>query len=203
MNPKLGKTMGDLDVEAKRWERRVKDRVYKLVTKYECEWTDEIAADTNIQEHLKHFNLSDPITPRSALYGGRTEAICLHAVGSKAEPIKYINVVGTVQTQQLMFRYNFYFLVKIVLRFLSNVIFYFFQTSLYPSVCKRMKYPVGHPRCLIGPSLDGYNIHNLEGVVRCTYYTPTTDVISTTVTKQSQPKADVCTMQIMRRNKAD
>ena len=90
--------MGDLDVETKRWERRVKDRDYKLVTKYECEWTDEIAADTNIQEHLKHFNLSDPITPRSALYGGRTEAICLHAVGSKAEPIKYIDVVGTNST---------------------------------------------------------------------------------------------------------
>ena len=95
MNPKLGKTMGDLDVETKRWERRVKDCGYKLVTKYECEWTDEVAADNNIQEHLKQFNLSDPITPRSALYGGRTEAICLHAVGSKMEPIKYIDVVGT------------------------------------------------------------------------------------------------------------
>ena len=40
MNPKLGKTMGDLDVETMRWERRVKDCGYKLVTKYECEWTD-------------------------------------------------------------------------------------------------------------------------------------------------------------------
>ena len=94
-NPKLGKTMGDLDVETMRWERRVKNCGYKLVTKYECEWTDEVAVDTNIQEHLKHFSLSDPITPRSALYGGRTEAICLHGVGSKAEPIKYIDVVGT------------------------------------------------------------------------------------------------------------
>ena len=95
MNPKLGKTMGDLDVETMRWERRVKDCGYKLVTKYECEWTDEVAVNTNIQEHLKHFNLSDPITPRSALYGGRTEAICLHAVGNETKPIKYIDVVGT------------------------------------------------------------------------------------------------------------
>ena len=98
MNPKLGKTMGDLDVETMRWERRVKDCGYKLVTKYECEWTDEVAVDTKIQEHLKHFNLSDPITPRSALYGGRTEAICLHAVGNETKPIKYIDVVGTKKT---------------------------------------------------------------------------------------------------------
>ena len=37
-----------------------------------------------------------------------------------------------------------------------------------------MKYPVGHPRCLIGPNLDGYNIHNLEGIVRCTILPPQT-----------------------------
>ena len=124
MNPKLGKTMGDLDVETKRWERRVKDCGYKLVTKYECEWTDEIAADANIQEHLKHFNLSDPITPRSALYGGRTEAICLHAVGSETKPIKYIDVVCKIH--KIMFRYIFFSCKNWVdIFFLPKVIFLF------------------------------------------------------------------------------
>ena len=124
MNPRLGKTMGDLEIETKRWERRVKDCGYKLVTKYECGWTDEVAADTSIQEHLKEFNLSNPITPRSALYGGRTEAICLHAVGSKAEPIKYIDVVRTKINSKLHI-FVLLSLLLLVLFFFTNIIIFF------------------------------------------------------------------------------
>ena len=132
MNPKLGKTMGDLEIETKRWERRVKDCRYKLVTKWECEWIDEIAADTNIQEHLKQFNLSDPITPRSALYGGRTEAICLHAVGSKTEPIKYIDVVCTQTTANTIY-FVFFFLIFLLKSYNDLLMLYFRQvfTPMY------------------------------------------------------------------------
>ena len=49
---------------------------------------------------------------------------------------------------------------------------FFFQTSLYPYVCKRMAYPVGHPKVLIGSELSNYNIKDLEGMVKCTILPP-------------------------------
>ena len=94
MNPKLRRTMGDLDIETKRWNRRVKQCGYNLITIYECEWKDEVANNPIARRHASSFALSDPITPRSALYGGRTEAICLHAFGDYRHPIRYIDVVS-------------------------------------------------------------------------------------------------------------
>ena len=101
--------------------------------------TDEVASDPIIREHTSSFALSDPITLRSALYGGRTETICLHAYGDDRSSIRYIDV-----------------------------------TSLYPYVCKRKTYPIGHPKCLIGPELQGYTVNNIGGLIRCTVLPPRT-----------------------------
>ena len=76
----------------KRWNRRVQQGGYNLITKYECEWTDKVASDPIIREHTASFALSDPITSRSAL----TETICLHAYGDDRSPIRYIDVVSLV-----------------------------------------------------------------------------------------------------------
>ena len=52
--------------------------------------------------------------------------------------------------------------------------YFILQTSLYPYVCKRKAFPTGHPKCLIGPKLNGYSVNDLEGVVRCTVLPPRT-----------------------------
>ena len=52
----------------------------------------------------------------------------------------------------------------VIILLFVNESFVWFQTSLYPYVCKYMSYPVGHPECLIGPKLNGYNMDNLEGL---------------------------------------
>ena len=46
--------------------------------------------------------------------------------------------------------------------------------SLYPYVCKNKHYPVGHPRCLIGPDLKkmGTDINRYEGLVKCKVLPP-------------------------------
>ena len=46
--------------------------------------------------------------------------------------------------------------------------------SLYPYVCKNKHYPIGHPRCLIGPDLRkvGKDVHKFEGLVKCKVLLP-------------------------------
>ena len=60
MNPKLKRSMGDLDMDTKRWNRRVKQCGYTLITKYEYEWTDEVASDPIIREHTSSLRYLTP-----------------------------------------------------------------------------------------------------------------------------------------------
>ena len=54
------------------------------------------------------------------------------------------------------------------------VIKYVDVQSLYPYVCKNKHYPIGHPRCLIGPDLKkmGTDINKYEGLVKCKVLPP-------------------------------
>ena len=54
------------------------------------------------------------------------------------------------------------------------VIKYVDVQSLYPYVCKNKHYPLGHPRCLIGPDLKkfGTDINKFEGLVKCKVLPP-------------------------------
>lgn len=94
LNKKLNKSMGDLAMETKRWIKRVKQCGYGVTSIYQCEWNTMIKNDPLIKEHVVNLGVDDPITSRSALYGGRTEAICLHATGDRDHPIRYIDVVS-------------------------------------------------------------------------------------------------------------
>ena len=94
-NARLKKSMGDLDLETQRWERRVKDSKYKIRSVYECQWRKELKEDDRKREHVENLGMAGVISSRSALYGGRTETIALHAVGDKRHPIKYIDVVSS------------------------------------------------------------------------------------------------------------
>ena len=44
--------------------------------------------------------------------------------------------------------------------------------SLYPYVCKSKHYPIGHPRCLIGPNLRGLDVNSYEGLIKCKVLPP-------------------------------
>ena len=93
-NRKLNKSMGDIAMETKRWQKRVVQCGYKLVSIYECEWKQQIKADPLIKELVDRLGVTDPITIRDSLYGGRTETICLHAQGDESQRIKYIDIVS-------------------------------------------------------------------------------------------------------------
>ena len=56
----------------------------------------------------------------------------------------------------------------------TSVIQYVDVQSLYPYVCKNKPYPIGHPRCLIGPDLRkfGMDVNTFEGLVKCKVLPP-------------------------------
>lgn len=56
----------------------------------------------------------------------------------------------------------------------DSVIKYVDVQSLYPYVCKNKHYPIGHPKCLIGPKLRdmGTDINKFEGLVKCRILPP-------------------------------
>ena len=56
----------------------------------------------------------------------------------------------------------------------TSVIEYVDVQSLYPYVCKNKPYPIGHPRCLIGPDLRkfGMDVNKFEGLVKCKVLPP-------------------------------
>lgn len=93
-NPKMKKSMGDLDMETTRWNSRVRQCGYTLVVIYSCQWQAEIQDNLEIREHIMKMGVAGHIEPRSALYGGRTEAVTLHATGDESSPILYNDVVS-------------------------------------------------------------------------------------------------------------
>ena len=56
----------------------------------------------------------------------------------------------------------------------TSVIKYVDVHSLYPYVCKNKHYPIGHPRCLIGPDLRklSMDVNKFEGLVKCKVLPP-------------------------------
>ena len=162
-------SMGDLDLETQRWLKRVQQCNYKIKKIYDCQWQEEIALDEEKRAHVESMGMAGGITPRSALYGGRTEAFCLYAQGDRDHPIKYIDVVS-VELKLSNVLFECILLFCIAFTFVSPIILP--QVSLYPFVCKWKKYPVGHPEIIIGPKLRGRSVEEFEGLVRCTVLPP-------------------------------
>lgn len=75
--------MGDLDRDTYQWISRVRYFGYNLEVIYECEWRKLVDSEIRISEHIKTLKTSKPITPRDALYGGRTEAFSAYSGDGK------------------------------------------------------------------------------------------------------------------------
>ena len=49
------------------------------VERWERQFKNEKKTDKQLQDFLKTFELVESLNPRDALFGGRTNAVCLHA----------------------------------------------------------------------------------------------------------------------------
>ena len=53
---------------------RLKDRGFQVVEKWECDLVKEMEHDEDMRRYFEEYDLVDPLQPRDAFYGGRTNA---------------------------------------------------------------------------------------------------------------------------------
>ena len=74
--------------------KKLKELGFVVHVMWGCKWRRTMKNNENIAEYLKKHPMcrKDPINPRDALYGGRTNAVKLHYKVKKGEKIKYLDV---------------------------------------------------------------------------------------------------------------
>ena len=86
-------TMHDLYLRTQARDRAILQSGYSLQTMWECEWKRLKASSEDIQGFVDGLGLVDRLEPRDAFYGGRTEAVTMHAVADpdQGESIQYLD----------------------------------------------------------------------------------------------------------------
>ena len=75
---------------------RLREHGYHLVIKWEHEWDHEVKTNKELQQFLSTYECVEPLTPRDAFFGGRTNAVKLHheIKEDEKEQIKYVDVTS-------------------------------------------------------------------------------------------------------------
>ena len=55
---------------------------------WECDWDLEVKTNTDLRQFLNTLEIVDPLQPRNAFFGGRTNAVKLHHVINPDEEIE-------------------------------------------------------------------------------------------------------------------
>lgn len=71
---------------------RLRQLGYTVVEMWGCEWSHQLKTNDGLREEVESFNLLDPLSPRDALFGGRTNALKLHHEADEGETIRYYDI---------------------------------------------------------------------------------------------------------------
>ena len=74
VNPVNGKTMQELFEDTLEKVCYLKDQKFKVIEKWECKLLKEMGDDEEMSRYFEEYELVDPLQPRDAFYGGRTNA---------------------------------------------------------------------------------------------------------------------------------
>ena len=67
----------------------LRDRGYHVKEKWECELYKEMEQDEEMKRYFEEYEIVDPLQPRDAFYGGRTNAAKLFHECQDDEEIRY------------------------------------------------------------------------------------------------------------------
>ena len=149
LNPVSGKTMGELFEETKRKSDQLRSMGYEVIEKWECQWKSEIESSKYIQEFVDLMKkdsppLQDPINPRDAFHGGRTNATKLYHEIDDSEEIRYYDICSLYPSINKYSEYPLFHPTVITSNFSSD------PTSEYYGIIKCKIVP---PRGLYHPVL--------------------------------------------------
>ena len=88
MNPISQKTMDQLYKDTVRKVNYLKKSGFEVEQKWECELTKDLEQDEEMKQFFEDHELIDPLQPRDAFYGGRTNAAKLFHQCQGNEKIK-------------------------------------------------------------------------------------------------------------------
>ena len=74
MNPISQKTMEQLYKDTIRKVNYLKDHGFEVVQKWKCELKKDLEEDEEMKQFFDEYEIIDPLQPRDAFYGGRTNA---------------------------------------------------------------------------------------------------------------------------------
>jgi G:T-mismatch repair DNA endonuclease (very short patch repair protein) len=84
--------MQDINAETLQADQELKDAGYHVTTMWEHEYDSRLKTDPEFAEFCRTVRVMEPLNPRSAFYGGRTNAVKLHHKISGHEEIRYYDV---------------------------------------------------------------------------------------------------------------
>jgi hypothetical protein len=91
-NPVCGKQMKDLYRETCEREKFLKSLGYKVESIWECDFHKIKESDSKIQKYLLNCEITEPLKPREAFFGGRCGASKLYHLVLQNEKIRYLDV---------------------------------------------------------------------------------------------------------------
>ncbi|XP_078241110.1 uncharacterized protein LOC140703714 isoform X1 [Pogona vitticeps] len=88
-NPLLGKTYGALFNATQERTAVLRSKGFEVRSIWEHEWKEMVRNDNDVKNYLATADFPDPLAPRDALFGGRTNAIRLYYRAKPGEQILY------------------------------------------------------------------------------------------------------------------
>ena len=88
MNPISQKTMEQLYNHTLKKVKYLKDQGFQVVQKWGCELKKDLEEDEEFKQFFDQYEIIDPLQPRDAFYGGRTNATKLFHECQGDEKIK-------------------------------------------------------------------------------------------------------------------
>ena len=88
MNPISQKTMEQLYNDTMKKVNYLENHGFEVVQKWQCELEKELKEDEEMKQFFDEYEIVDPLQPRDAFYGGRTNATKLFHECQGNEKIK-------------------------------------------------------------------------------------------------------------------
>ena len=89
VNPVRGKSMHELHQLTMERADFLKRQGYHVIEVWECDIRRQLTVDEDMKYYFDHYAVADPLEPRDALYGGRTNASKLYHGCQQDEKIRY------------------------------------------------------------------------------------------------------------------
>lgn len=89
-----GRTPDEVAEKTKERNRLIEQAGYSLKIMWECEWTKEKKTNPEIEMFVEELKIQEPLNPRNAFFGGRTNAVKLYHKAQRDEQIWYVDVTS-------------------------------------------------------------------------------------------------------------